>query len=325
MNKLVLAGLLKDSDRLDPRLERLLETGVDEMSWDDMDNDKFDWPSVKAVAEYRKKVHDLVVGLIQTAELTLPLNLSNPLWSIVMGCEHDHIHLETSSVLIRQLPLSAVKKPKTWTYAPANLSSPPPTNELLEVNGGEVVLGKPIDFPYFGWDNEYGYQRVQVEDFRCSKFLVSNGEFLPFVQEGGYETERFWIGKDGDDEGWRWLCFRRAKHPSFWVNTNPAGCGCGLPDWAYQKDCRPLPSSDLSSHLPPNINPDPSASTSHVNGNINGTINANGKVHEDTYERTQDTKKTHTTHTTHTTNTTHISNTGQCSTCSTCRGIGQWR
>lgn len=35
-----------------------------------------------------------------------------------MGMEHERIHLETSSVLIRQLPVDMVCKPKGWTYAP---------------------------------------------------------------------------------------------------------------------------------------------------------------------------------------------------------------
>ena len=35
-----------------------------------------------------------------------------------MGMEHERIHLETSSVLIRQLPVEMVSKPKGWKYAP---------------------------------------------------------------------------------------------------------------------------------------------------------------------------------------------------------------
>ena len=35
-----------------------------------------------------------------------------------MSIEHERIHLETSSVLIRQLPVSAVSRPIGWKYAP---------------------------------------------------------------------------------------------------------------------------------------------------------------------------------------------------------------
>lgn len=36
-----------------------------------------------------------------------------------MGMEHERIHIETSSVLIRQLPVDMVTKPEGWMYAPA--------------------------------------------------------------------------------------------------------------------------------------------------------------------------------------------------------------
>ena len=38
-----------------------------------------------------------------------------------MGFEHERIHLETSSVLIRQLPIHMVSKPPSWKYGPLKL------------------------------------------------------------------------------------------------------------------------------------------------------------------------------------------------------------
>ncbi len=61
----------------------------------------------------------------------------------------------------------------------------PPCNDLppsqVSVPAGVAVLGKPVDFPSFGWDNEYGVRKVDVPTFKASKFLVTNAEFLPFV------------------------------------------------------------------------------------------------------------------------------------------------
>ena len=39
-------------------------------------------------------------------------------WGLLMGMEHERIHLETSSVLIRQLPVDMVAKPEGWVYGP---------------------------------------------------------------------------------------------------------------------------------------------------------------------------------------------------------------
>jgi formylglycine-generating enzyme required for sulfatase activity len=81
-----------------------------------------------------------------------------------------------------------------------------------------VALGKPRDFPSFGWDNEYGRKLVHVQDFRASAYKVTNGEFLAFVRSGGYGQRKFWSA-----EGWGWRSFRNAKWPTFWVPDGPAG------------------------------------------------------------------------------------------------------
>ena len=39
-------------------------------------------------------------------------------WGLVMGMEHERIHLETSSVLLRQLPVHLLSAPDGWAYAP---------------------------------------------------------------------------------------------------------------------------------------------------------------------------------------------------------------
>ena len=48
--------------------------------------------------------------------------------------------------------------------------------------------------------------------FKTSKFLVSNGEFLDFVLDKGYETKEYW-----DDEGQQFLELKNVSHPVFWV------------------------------------------------------------------------------------------------------------
>jgi formylglycine-generating enzyme required for sulfatase activity len=65
------------------------------------------------------------------------------------------------------------------------------------VPGGEVTIGKGDDDTHYGWDNEYGRARYQVKDFKASKYLCSNQEFLGFIEAGGYHEERWWT-----PEGW---------------------------------------------------------------------------------------------------------------------------
>jgi formylglycine-generating enzyme required for sulfatase activity/2-polyprenyl-3-methyl-5-hydroxy-6-metoxy-1,4-benzoquinol methylase len=127
-----------------------------------------------------------------------------------MGIEHERIHLETSSVLIRQLDLKYVKKSEL--FIPCEIYKDNPQNELIAIGTQSVLMGKGCqDGDYYGWDNEYGTKEVFVQNFEVGKFLVSNGEFLEFVQSGGYANDEFW-----EEEGLAWLDFTKATFPSFW-------------------------------------------------------------------------------------------------------------
>ena len=50
-----------------------------------------------------------------------------------------------------------------------------------------------------------------VDEFRASQYLVSNQEFLAFVEAGGYQEDRLW-----SEEGCAWRQFAKARHPTFW-------------------------------------------------------------------------------------------------------------
>lgn len=208
INKLLIAGLI--TERINPRFESMFAVGVDEMSWDDLSDANYDWPGVAEVRSYRNEVRAVVDRLISNIPLNLPIGWKNPWWIILMGIEHERIHLETSSVLIRQHDLSHVKKHPAWQ--PCRLAGAAPQNDLLEITAGKVFLGKDKSALYYGWDNEYGYHEAAVPVFQASRFLVSNGEFLPFVEAGGYETENYW-----ETEGWSWKNYTHAAHPTFWI------------------------------------------------------------------------------------------------------------
>jgi hypothetical protein len=112
INKLVLAGQIEQ--RINPHFESMFAIGVDEMSWDDLNDVRYDWPTVEAVRDYRRQVRAAVTQVIATAPLSLPIGWDDPLWIVLMGIEHESIHLETSSVLIRQHELKYVQPHPAW-------------------------------------------------------------------------------------------------------------------------------------------------------------------------------------------------------------------
>jgi formylglycine-generating enzyme required for sulfatase activity len=209
------------------------------MSWDDLSRNEMSWPSVAAVNAYRRLVFVVVQNVIERHSCFEDLAhagepSAHPSWSLYMAFEHERIHLETSSVLIRELPMRLVSPPSEWqpphesalkprggaTHMPVE-GTHYPANSLLAQPGGEVRLGKDAGDPFFGWDNEYGVRVLQVGAFSATKLMVSNAEFYLFVRDLGYHEPSWW-----SEEGWKWRSFRNAKQPPFWVPEGPAGLHC---------------------------------------------------------------------------------------------------
>ena len=214
INKLVLAGVLEQ--RVDPRLESMFAVGVDEMSWDDLDEAHYDWPSSAEVRAYRDRVRATVDRVLRELPISSPIGWDSPWWVVLMGIEHERIHLETSSVLIRQHRLEFVRSHPDWQ--PCRDSGPAPRNELLPVDAASFRLGRDREQAgYYGWDNEFGHREARTAAFQAARYLVSNQEFLEFVDAGGYADDAWW-----SDEGAAWKRFAHAAHPTFWLRDGEA-------------------------------------------------------------------------------------------------------
>ncbi|CAD5930347.1 5-histidylcysteine sulfoxide synthase [Planktothrix agardhii] len=213
INKLVQVGLLEKC--LNQDYEILFGVGVDPEIPEELNQAiaHMEWPEVSSAWEYREQAYKILSELIQKTPITLPILPDSPLWALIMGIEHQRIHVETSSMLFRQLPLERVKRPSNWKYAPSK--SYIPENEMLKVAGGIAQLGKDFDDSTYGWDIDYGSRTVEVAPFLASKYLITNSEFLDFVKAGGYGNQEYW-----DEKSWQWKTENNIQHPKFWISQN---------------------------------------------------------------------------------------------------------
>ena len=213
INKLIQVGLLEN--RINHKYETLFEIGVDPESPAELELaiQGVNWPNVTKVWEYRDKAKEEITTIINQTSLDLPIHQQHPIWALLMGIEHSRIHLETSSMLLRQLPVDKLKRPQGWNYAPSNGEIP--DNQMREVPGGVVKLGKRQDDLTFGWDSEYGNLEVKVKTFLVSQNLITNGEFLEFVQGGGYNNSNYW-----NTESWEWKQIHKVEHPKWIYQEN---------------------------------------------------------------------------------------------------------
>jgi iron(II)-dependent oxidoreductase len=84
------------------------------------------------------------------------------------------------------------------------------------------------DSPFFGWDNEFNEHIVHVPEFTIDRYKVANGDFLRFVEAGGYSNGALWTADD-----WAWRTANEIAHPAFWVRRGDA--------WAYRSMFHELP------------------------------------------------------------------------------------
>jgi iron(II)-dependent oxidoreductase len=109
---------------------------------------------------------------------------------------HEGMHAEAIAYTRQTLAYPA---PNFAAASSQNQTGAGPYAGDVEIPGGPFVLGATADFP-FVFDNEKWAHTVELKPFKIARAPVSNGDFLAFVEAGGYRQQRYW-----SEEGWRWL------------------------------------------------------------------------------------------------------------------------
>jgi ergothioneine biosynthesis protein EgtB len=164
-------------------------------------------PTVKEVFEYRKYVDENMRDFLRG-------DLSNEVKDLViLGLNHEQQHQELFLTDLKYTfsvnPLFPVYKESFALVEKGEITS----NEFIEIEGGIYDIG--FQGEGFHFDNELGRHRVYLHDFAVQKNLVTNGEFLEFIADGGYENFRFWHA-----EGWDWVNQNEVKNPLYWQKQN---------------------------------------------------------------------------------------------------------
>jgi 5-histidylcysteine sulfoxide synthase/putative 4-mercaptohistidine N1-methyltranferase len=211
INKLINMRIIEN--RINSNFESIFAIGVDEMMWDDTDAKRYSWPAVQDVRDYRNEVRALIINLIDTLPLALPITQDSAMWIILMGIEHEKIHVETSLVLHRQMPLEFIQDSDYFNVLES--ANNYIKNEMVKIPSAHIKLGVDSTHKLYAWDNEFGHYEEDVKEFTTSKYLVSNAEFMEFVNIGGYTEKNYW-----SEEGQKFLDITKATHPTFWVKED---------------------------------------------------------------------------------------------------------
>jgi iron(II)-dependent oxidoreductase len=148
-------------------------------------------PSVEETRRYMDEVLDRCVEFIHGhAKLA-----SDEFYFYLLATFHEGMHAEALAYTRQTLGYTAPR------FAANPIALDEPAGPLLgdvEIPGGTFLIGATRDFP-FAFDNEKWAHPVEIQPFRIARAPVTNGEFLAFVEDGGYRKAQYW-----SPEGWQW-------------------------------------------------------------------------------------------------------------------------
>jgi ergothioneine biosynthesis protein EgtB len=169
------------------------------------------WLPVKGIYAYRKDVDARIVAFANTVSREKWPEFSADLF---LAMQHEQQHQELFYVEEKERRFVRPKwygeKPYLTDFKERPVSQPQPSSWQVIVEKrstgkiGNVEGG-------FGWDNEYGVHSRYFEPFALADKLVTCGEYLQFMQDGGYKREELWLSN-----GWKAAKAGGWKAPAYW-------------------------------------------------------------------------------------------------------------
>jgi ergothioneine biosynthesis protein EgtB len=170
-------------------------------------------PSFTEVLAYRRDVDTRMQKLLLNRDGYTELA---PL--VELGLQHEQQHQELMCTDVKHLLSMNPLKP---AYKESHLHQCAHAEPLNwnSIDAGVVEIGHTGNG--FCFDNETPRHRQFVEKFSLASRLVTNGEFLSFIEAGGYNDPGFWLS-----EGWDWVQTNKLQQPLYWQRS---------PDGAWQE------------------------------------------------------------------------------------------
>ena len=215
--------------RATSELDTLFAFGIDPVEGNAPDEPASAWPDAATIRAYNRDVRHVLDAALPHAldaeRFGEHFGEATPIATLIdAAIEHRLMHAETLAYMINQSSIARSVRGTTPVPAPAFSS------ELVRIPAGAATLGVERDLRTFAWDNEHDEHAVEVPEFAISRCMVSNGDYLRFVEAGGYAARAHWTDAD-----WAWREANAITHPAFWIAEN------GRWYWRSMSELIPLP------------------------------------------------------------------------------------
>jgi ergothioneine biosynthesis protein EgtB len=167
-------------------------------------------PTVQEIYAYRRATDDRMLQLIETVDAAQWQEMCDRL---VLGLHHEQQHQELLVTDIKYILALNPLQPVYQAAVPLSPVATVPEARWVPFSGGTYEIGYQGEG--FCFDNEQPVHCVSVPDFVLQDRLVTNGEYLAFIADGGYNDFRHWLSDGWDTvqrEGW--------EAPLYWLQVD---------------------------------------------------------------------------------------------------------
>jgi ergothioneine biosynthesis protein EgtB len=171
-------------------------------------------PTLDEVLAYRGRVDAALLG-------ALPALGEEAAALVELGLHHEQQHQELMLMDLTATFAENPLLPSLWPAEPAPPAAEPPPSGWVRGRTGIVELGD--DGPDFAFDCEGPRHPVLLHPHELADRLVTNGEWIGFIADGGYARAELWLS-----DGWSWVRENAIKAPLYWRGIDGGWARFGL-------------------------------------------------------------------------------------------------
>jgi gamma-glutamyl hercynylcysteine S-oxide synthase len=168
-------------------------------------------PQLAHCREIMDEIRERVLARLQTTDLDAHDPLLRDGYVYQMVLQHEYQHNETILQTLQLKQGRPYSPPSRYPLPPEG--SALPEGQMSRFPGGTVEIG--TEDRRVAYDNERDKHEVELAPFWIDVHPVTNGDFVDFIEAGGYKDRAYW-----SDAGWNWLQSSGAIAPKYWTRVN---------------------------------------------------------------------------------------------------------
>lgn len=165
-------------------------------------------PTIEDIFQYRQEITKKIIAFMNGVPSSRVVDIFE------IGINHEEQHQE---LILMDIKRNLFENPLRPYYQAQRSSIHHDLEETTwrTFHAGLVNIGVPASEIFFTFDNERESHKVWLESFQLSTHLVTNDEFLAFMEDGGYENPQLWLS-----DGWDTKEKLNWSHPLYWEKNS---------------------------------------------------------------------------------------------------------